>query len=89
MSLKDLEKKLKERDEKIAELEAKIEKLLKENERLRGLLGDKAKAKASKTPKFSENYSAGKQGQQTQRGRGKAATGRRPQADKQMLGWGN
>lgn len=43
--MKDLQKKLEERDEKIAELEVKLAELIEENERLRGLLGDKAQRK--------------------------------------------
>ena len=58
--------------------------LIEENERLRGLLGHKAKSKSAKTPKFSENYSAETnehRSPKTKRGQG--ATGRRPHGDKQ------
>lgn len=91
--MKDLQKELEERDEKIAELEAKladleckVAELIEENERLRGLLGNKAKRKSAKTPKFSENYSAETNGQRSKKNkRGKGATGRRPQGDKQAF----
>jgi len=70
--LKDRQKELEERDEKIAELEAKLAELecklaelIEENERLRGLLGNKAKRKSAKTPKFSENYSTETKGPST------------------------
>ena len=84
--MEDLQKELEERDEKIAELEAKIAELIEENERLRGLLGNKAKRKSAKTPKFSENYSTETNGQRSKKTkRGKGATGRRPQGDKQAF----
>lgn len=82
--MKDLQKELEERDQKIAELEAKLAELIEENERLRGLLGDKAKRKSAKPPTFSEHYSADTKGGRFKKNkRGKGATGRRPRDDKQ------
>ncbi len=89
--MKDLQKELEERDEKIADLEEKLAdlegkmaELIKENERLRGLLGNKAKSKSAKTPKFSANYSAETNGHRSKKTkRGKGATGRRTHSDKQ------
>ena len=86
IALNDLQKELEERDEKIAELEAKLAELegkmaelIEENERLCGLLGNKAKRKSANPPKFSEHSSAETKGPRSRKiKRGKGATGRRP-----------
>lgn len=91
--MKDIQKDLEERDEtiagleqKLAHLEGEIAGLIEENARLRDLLDAKAKAKSAKKPGFSENYSGGAQGKRSRKkGRGKGATGRRSQSDKQAF----
>jgi transposase len=91
--LKDLEKELERRDQKIAELEGQIAGLVekaadltKENDRLRELLEGKAKAKSSRKPKFSDNYSGHSNGNSSKKkGRGKGATGRRSSTEKQQF----
>ena len=89
--MKDLIKELEARDQKLAELESKLAELesqlaelVKENARLRELLEGKAKAKASRKPRFSDNYGGrSEQSRSKKKGRGKGATGRRPSGDKQ------
>jgi len=93
ISLKKRKKELEQRDRKIAELEGQIaglveknSKLTKENDRLRELLEGKAKAKSSRKPKFSDNYSGRGDGNSSKKkGRGKGATGRRPSNEKQQF----
>ena len=91
--MKDLIKELEARDQKLAELESKLAELesqlaelVKENARLRELLEGKAKAKASRKPRFSDNYGGrSEQSRSKKKGRGKGATGRRPSGDKQSF----
>ncbi len=71
--------------QRVEELETENAELKAENKELRGLLERQGKAKASKAPKFSKNYSV-EQNQGQQKGkRGKQATGRRPHSIKLEL----
>ena len=76
MSPVDYEKELKQRDETIARLKAEISELKK-------LLADKAEAKAAKKPKFTENYSLGKNAREKKRR--KKSTGRRRNDTKRAM----
>lgn len=61
-----------------AELKAENAKLKAENKELREVLHQQGQAKASKAPKFSENYSVERNQGKPKSKRGKQATGRRP-----------
>ncbi|MEL7067890.1 MAG: transposase [Cyanobacteria bacterium J06581_3] len=61
-----------------AELKAENAELKAENKALRELLNQQGKAKASKTPTFSEDYSVERNQGKPKSKRGKQATGRRP-----------
>jgi transposase len=65
-----------------AELKAENAKLKTENKELRGLLHQQGSAKASKAPKFTENYSVEQNQGKRKSKRGKQSTGRRPHSIK-------
>jgi len=77
------ESELQRRDETIAQQAERIKELETENERLKGLLSEKAGSKASKKPTFTENYSLDKN---THKNRHPAvSTGRRSHEAKRDL----
>ena len=77
------DKELERRDETISQLGERIKELEAEIEQLKRLLADKATSKASKKPKFTENYSLDKNTHKTRHHAG--STGRRSHEAKRDL----
>jgi predicted RNase H-like nuclease (RuvC/YqgF family) len=75
MNTTDYENELKQRDETIERQADRIKQLEAKIDELEKLLAGKAEAKAAKKPKFSENYSLGKNARKKKRR--KKSTGRR------------
>ncbi|MGD1865795.1 MAG: transposase [Phormidesmis sp.] len=73
-----LMKRVEELETENAELKAENAELKAENKELRELLDQQGKAKASKAPTFSENYSVEQNQGRRKSKRGKQSTGRRP-----------
>ncbi|MEO0377655.1 MAG: transposase [Cyanobacteria bacterium P01_A01_bin.17] len=73
-----LTKRVEELEKENAELKAENAELKTENKELRELLHQQGKAKASKVPKFSKDYSVEHNQGKRKSKRGKQATGRRP-----------
>jgi hypothetical protein len=79
MTIPELEERLRERDALIKEQAARIKELEREIEKLKELLGDKAKAKESRPPKEATNYSVSRHEQKGRKGRRrKKSPGRKP-----------
>lgn len=71
--------------EQVSVLTGRVKELETENAELRGLLKKQGANKASKAPKFRENYSVEKNKSKGKSKRGKQSTGRRPQNSKLAL----
>jgi transposase len=72
-----------ELEQRNQELEERNQALEAENQQLKELLHKKGSEKGAKAPQFKENYSVEQQKRKSKRGR--EATGRRPQTDKQSF----
>lgn len=79
----DLLQELKRLRERIEELESKNRALSAENEDLKKLLHEQGALKGAKKPEFKEDYSVEKSKGKGKSARGKQATGRKPQDEKQ------
>ncbi|MEM8805951.1 MAG: transposase [Cyanobacteria bacterium P01_G01_bin.38] len=76
---------LDQQEQRIQEQAQRIQELETENERLKQLLKDKGASKASKPPKFTEDYSVDKHKGKGKSKRGRQSTGRCPQQSKLEL----